>query len=297
MPQRNINIHQVTSVGGAVCLLLSYVPPLVALGIISGVMLPYFQLFCYRSLWLQYETYTLLFWVSTIGGAVGATLVLVSFWRCLFTAPGYVDKEVWCDAPSVRGAPPPSGSSNYNVVQQLQHSGDVRYCRICEIYKPDDAHHCHDCGVCVERMDHHCPWINNCVGKETEKYFIQFLIYDSLTGCFVASTVGYGVQIGVSPDVMSGVFLVLLAICAACFGVVLFFFGGFHVVMLIRGITTIDYVIARRIGHHAQSASAAKRQAVLESVFGVERHWWSYILPTTPVRRQPSRFGNVDAVV
>jgi hypothetical protein len=27
------------------------------------------------------------------------------------------------------------------------------------------------------RMDHYCPWVDNCIGKNNHKYFIQFLFY------------------------------------------------------------------------------------------------------------------------
>lgn len=50
-------------------------------------------------------------------------------------------------------------------------------CTRCEMYRPPRAHHCRICKRCIRRMDHHCPWINNCVGEQNQKYFIQFLVY------------------------------------------------------------------------------------------------------------------------
>eukprot|EP01063_Lacrimia_lanifica_P007376 TRINITY_DN1468_c0_g1_i1.p1 TRINITY_DN1468_c0_g1~~TRINITY_DN1468_c0_g1_i1.p1 ORF type:complete len:319 (+),score=53.22 TRINITY_DN1468_c0_g1_i1:911-1867(+) len=52
-----------------------------------------------------------------------------------------------------------------------------RYCRVCKEWKPPRAHHCHFCGVCVMKMDHHCPWINNCVGHNNQRYFMNMLLY------------------------------------------------------------------------------------------------------------------------
>ncbi|XP_071454968.1 palmitoyltransferase ZDHHC3 [Hetaerina americana] len=57
---------------------------------------------------------------------------------------------------------------------------DWEVCTRCETYRPPRAHHCRICKRCIRKMDHHCPWINNCVGEQNQKYFIQFLIYVSV---------------------------------------------------------------------------------------------------------------------
>ena len=41
------------------------------------------------------------------------------------------------------------------------------------------------CSACVLRMDHHCPWVVGCVGFRNHKYFLNFLVYASLTLAYV----------------------------------------------------------------------------------------------------------------
>ncbi|KAI6216101.1 Palmitoyltransferase [Aphelenchoides besseyi] len=53
----------------------------------------------------------------------------------------------------------------------------VPFCYRCQNYKPINAHHCSICQICVLNMDHHCIWINQCVGAENHRYFLQFIGY------------------------------------------------------------------------------------------------------------------------
>jgi len=39
----------------------------------------------------------------------------------------------------------------------------------CQSIKIKNVHHCRSCDRCVYLMDHHCIWINNCVGRGTNK--------------------------------------------------------------------------------------------------------------------------------
>lgn len=56
-------------------------------------------------------------------------------------------------------------------------SGDEStFCSICQHSRPARAHHCRRCGHCVLRMDHHCPWLNNCVGVNNYRFFLQLLL-------------------------------------------------------------------------------------------------------------------------
>eukprot|EP00026_Physarum_polycephalum_P009573 Phypoly_transcript_09701.p1 GENE.Phypoly_transcript_09701~~Phypoly_transcript_09701.p1 ORF type:complete len:375 (+),score=7.71 Phypoly_transcript_09701:83-1207(+) len=101
------------------------------------------------------------------------TLILVSYYKSIFTSPGYVPVG-W--KPDLE-----SGLDTITHDSELTNMPPAsRYCQKCNAHKPERAHHCRVCDKCILKMDHHCPWINNCVGHNNHKYFLLFLIYASL---------------------------------------------------------------------------------------------------------------------
>ncbi|CUG59135.1 zinc finger protein, putative, partial [Bodo saltans] len=281
MVQVNVHSFRPRSIGGFLCLGLSYIPPVIAFGLMVLIMFPYYKLYCHDTLWHDLISRTaasastapssssstvesiaplkaavngpratvtwFLFCVLGSGYLFGS--LLVAFWRCIFTSPGYVPRDPWEEEPHIEGfmSTPSNISSEHPIrrlevtsninkvarhsVTQVTRAGKARHCSPCSMYKPDDAHHCHDCNRCVERMDHHCPWINNCVGLETEKFFILFLLYIALTGSFVATTLGVGLKTG-GISVFITVFLIVDLIGGAVFGIAMMGFVIFHLTML-----------------------------------------------------------------
>ncbi|KAJ7523078.1 hypothetical protein O6H91_18G036500 [Diphasiastrum complanatum] len=122
---------------------------------------------------------------------------------------------------------------NCKYEASMQHSvieDDILFCTLCNAEVRKYSKHCRSCDKCVDGFDHHCRWLNNCVGKKNYLTFIS-LMATSLTlgSCTVVSLLGT-VPLGE-----------------------LFFF---HILLMRKGITTYEYVVAMRAQSEPQGGSA-----------------------------------------
>ncbi|CAD7927468.1 unnamed protein product [Amoebophrya sp. A120] len=170
--------------------------------------------------------------------------LLAHYWIAHCTKAGSIPKNyIWVE-----------GTAHHCL--ETKGDGDKRYCKWCEVYKPDRAHHCRICGECVLRMDHHCPWLGNCVGFYNHKYFINTVIFGMLSAWFM-----FGSMIPTTmkefdrfkaggPDKQDALFyFVFCMIVQAVQGfvaVVLTGFLIFHLHLMCRGMTTIEFCERRR---------------------------------------------------
>ncbi|XP_076900272.1 putative protein S-acyltransferase 22 [Bidens hawaiensis] len=155
-------------------------------------------------------------------------------------------------------------SSSNDESSELQMSEDgTFYCSLCEVEVFKYSKHCRVCDKCVDRFDHHCRWLNNCVGKKNYKKFFTLMISALLllilqwsTGilvlicCFIdhkrfnidiANKLGSSFSL--APYVIVVAVCTILAMIAMLPLVQLFFF---HILLIKKGISTYDYIIALR---------------------------------------------------
>jgi palmitoyltransferase len=227
-------------------------------------------------------------------------LLLTSFFKASFTAPGYVyagwEEEYagtdW-EAPAIEMGPvaqsTPSVGHRHNgdsaqklmpgVTFQQKSSGARRYCRKCKVYKPDRSHHCSDCNRCVLKMDHHCPWINNCVGFNNQKYFLLFLMYIPLCGAWIAGTGVYYTVYYTSFNKLSMCYINFLAsiLVAGTFGGSLLFFWGFHMRLVCDNTTTIE--MFEKSDHSFWDIGTWRN---VQQVFGPKWYLWPLPVISTP---------------
>ncbi|DAZ95221.1 TPA: hypothetical protein N0F65_003456 [Lagenidium giganteum] len=124
----------------------------------------------------------------------------------------------------------------------------TRYCERCDQPKPLRVHHCSQCQRCVFRMDHHCPWTSNCVGWNNKKYFLLFLLYTTLS-CAVFAAMETSILWEDNPPPDAESFRPLLQCTwtlAVIVGSVLAGYFLFHMWLLYRGKTTLEYLTNKK---------------------------------------------------
>ncbi|CAD5185096.1 unnamed protein product [Musa acuminata subsp. malaccensis] len=146
--------------------------------------------------------------------------------------------------------------------QQMDEEG-MFYCSLCEVEVLKNSKHCRVCDKCVDGFDHHCRWINNCIGRKNYRRFfilmasaLLLLILQWLIGilvlifCFLerkhfsAEIIS---KLGSSFSLVPFVVVVASCTCLAMVATLplaqLLFF---HILLIKKGISTYDYIIALR---------------------------------------------------
>ncbi|KAJ6815436.1 putative protein S-acyltransferase 22 [Iris pallida] len=137
------------------------------------------------------------------------------------------------------------------------------FCTLCEVEVLKYSKHCRVCDKCVDSFDHHCRWLNNCIGKRNYRRFIVLMVSALLMLilqwcigvlvlilCFLERkrfSVEIGAKLGSSfslvPFIIVVVSCTVLAMLATLPLAQLFFF---HVLLIKKGISTYDYIVALR---------------------------------------------------
>jgi len=211
-------------------------------------------------------------------------LMTICYARCLLTSPGGIPDREQDPAWEYVGQDGRPSQMREGLIE-TKRDGQRRHCKWCAKYKPDRTHHCRVCRTCILKMDHHCPWIYNCVGFRNHKYFFLLLFYGCLSCHFITWTMLETVQASISNDkmdrsslvddasqrlglaaapsrhasgagtsVMPLFWLLFGETLAAVFGILVTTpFFGFHVYLMLKGMTTIEFCEKTSKGEHASS--------------------------------------------
>ncbi|KAK4769305.1 hypothetical protein SAY86_027455 [Trapa natans] len=151
-----------------------------------------------------------------------------------------------------------------DAIDRQQGSGeDALFCTLCKAEVRKFSKHCKNCDKCVDGFDHHCRWLNNCVGYKNYVTFICLMAF-SIVWLFMEAGVGIAVFVrcfvnkkSMEADIVDRLgngfslapFASVVSVCTvvsilACVPLGELFL--FHIILMRKGITTYEYVVAMR---------------------------------------------------
>lgn len=161
------------------------------------------------------------------------------------------------------------------------------FCSLCKAEVLQHSKHCRVCNKCVDGFDHHCRWLNNCIGKRNYKGFfillasaVLLLIMKWLVGALVLIlffmkrgefsgqiTSKLGSSFSVVAFVIVVVTCTLLAMVAT---IPLSQLLCFHILLIKKGISTYDYIVALREQEQQEHSEHQSPQiSIISSITGL----------------------------
>ncbi|KAM0950234.1 putative protein S-acyltransferase [Dioscorea sansibarensis] len=152
---------------------------------------------------------------------------------------------------------------NDDNTEQQTDNDDALFCTLCNAEVQKFSKHCRSCDKCVDGFDHHCRWLNNCVGR---KNYITFLLLMAMSLAWLAVEFWVGLAVLVRCFVdkkesealiikklgsgfSQAPFATIVILCTSLSLLAsvplgeLFFF---HILLIRKGMTTYEYVVAMR---------------------------------------------------
>ncbi|KAL9229490.1 hypothetical protein vseg_004952 [Gypsophila vaccaria] len=151
---------------------------------------------------------------------------------------------------------------------------DALFCTLCNAEVRKFSKHCRSCDKCVDSFDHHCRWLNNCVGRKNYMTFISLMAL-SLLWLVIEAAIGLAVFIRCFTNKRSmetqiidrlgngfsrAPFAAVVAVCTAVSMVACVPLGElfcFHMLLMRKGMTTYEYVVAMRALSEAPPGGAS----------------------------------------
>ncbi|KAK3444652.1 probable protein S-acyltransferase 19 [Eucalyptus grandis] len=163
------------------------------------------------------------------------------------------------------------------LTEQEGTAEDALFCTLCNTEVRKFSKHCRSCDKCVDGFDHHCRWLNNCVGRRNYVTFISLMAF-SLLWLVIEAGVGIAIFVrcfvnkkNMEAEIVDRLgngfsripFASVVAVCTAvsmlaCVPLGELFF--FHMLLIRKGITTYEYVVAMRAMSEAPAPASVDEE-------------------------------------